>query len=190
MPAIRLSLLLLLFLTSCRDKKTADGSNEPTRVPGADLQVELTRTAVSKTQTPQDILPYDDALAWHEYTVDKVLYGKMRSQKIRVAHWTVVAAKPIPVSEKIGEKLVLSLKSYEKFKDLDDVAKSDDLDFLDDLPRFLDITQKLDTELAPEALRYDYRGNYSEQTSAAGKNKSLHHRGHQEASPGSTQRDA
>lgn len=163
MPALRLSLLFLFLLTSCRDKKMADGSNEPTRVPGADLQVELTRTAISKTQTPQDILPYDDALAWHEYTVDKVLYGKMRSKKIRVAHWTVVAAKPIPVSEKIGEKLVLSLKAYEKFKDLDDVAKSDDLDFLDDPPRFLDITQKLDTELAPEALRYDYRGNYSEQ---------------------------
>lgn len=163
MPALRFSLLLLFFLTSCRDKKPAEGSNEPTRVPGADLQVVLTRTAISKTQTPQDILPYDDALAWHEYAVEDVLYGKMPEKKIRVAHWTVVAAKPIPVSEKIGEKLILSLKAYEKFKDLDDVAKSDDLDFLDDPPRFLDITQKLDIEQAPEALRYDYRGNYSEQ---------------------------
>lgn len=163
MPAIRISLLLLIFLASCRDKNPPDGANEPTRVPGADLQVILKRTAISKTQTPQDILPYDDALSWHEYTVEKVLYGKLRTPKIRVAHWTVVAAKPIPVSEKIGEEIELSLKSYEKFKDLDDVAKSDDLDFIDDPPRFLDITQKLDVDQAPEALRYDYRGNYSEQ---------------------------
>lgn len=163
MLALRTCFLLLFFLASCRDKTNLDYANETPKLPGADLHVVLKRTAVSKTQTPQDILPYDDALSWHEYSVEKVLYGKIDTPIIRVAHWTVVAAKAIPVSEKIGEEVVVSLKSYEKFKDLDDVAKSDDLDFTEDPPRFLDMTQKLDLEQAPEALRYDYRGNYSEQ---------------------------
>ncbi len=161
MHLIRTSFFILFFLASChKNDKSVPAKAD---LPAADLHVVLKRSAVSKTQTPEDILPYDDALSWHEYTIEKVLLGKVKSQTIRVAHWTVVAAKPIPISIKIGEEVTLSLNLYEKYKDLDDVAKSDDLDFTKDLPRFLDTTQKLDLAQAPEGLRYDYRGNYSEQ---------------------------
>lgn len=128
-----------------------------------EIQVEVERIAASKAKTPQDIQPYDEALAWHEYRVKRVLSGKLEADTIRVAHWTVVAAKPVSVSAKPGEVVTLKIVPFESLKGLEDVATSDDLDFATERPRFLDLSQSLAQATPPGAIRFDYRGNVSDQ---------------------------
>lgn len=146
----------LLVLVGCNREREA-------RVPGAELQVEAVRLAVSKLKTPEDVVPYDDALVWHEYQVKKVRHGTCESPKIRVAHWSVAGGKAVPVEAELGQKVTLSLRPYEENPGLEDVAQSDDLDVTEDLPRFLDLEQTLQVETTPEALRMDYSGFFSEQ---------------------------
>ncbi|HSJ04599.1 MAG TPA: hypothetical protein VK956_19165 [Verrucomicrobium sp.] len=146
-------LLVLLGIPACREKM----------VPGAELQVVAERTATSKPKKPEDVVPYDDALVWHEYTVKKVLFGKCAADKIRVAHWSVAGAKSIPLEEALGDEVTLSLRHFGDNPALEDVAQSDDLGFAEDLPRYIDLGQTLVGSETPEALRLDYSGFYSEQ---------------------------
>ncbi|WP_256200485.1 hypothetical protein [Verrucomicrobium spinosum] len=151
------SLWLLALLMGCREKKSVE------RVPGADLQVVATRVALSKKKLPADILPYDDALVWHEYAVKKVIYGVCDVPKIRVAHWCVVAAKEVPVNEKLEEEVTLNLRPFADKQELQDVSQSDDLDVTEDLPQYLDMTPLPKGKEAPLVLREDYGGFFSEQ---------------------------
>lgn len=154
MIATRLGLVLvLLAVQGCREE----------RVPGAELQVLAERTAVSKAKKPMDVVPYDDALVWHEYEVKKVWFGECKADKIRVAHWSVAGAKEVPVDEKVGGKLALSLRPFETNSALQEVAQSDDLAFDADVPRFIDLGQTLRVESTPKSLRLDYSGLFSEQ---------------------------
>jgi hypothetical protein len=137
--------------------------NERQEAVNPEIQVEVERIAASKAKTPQDIQPYDEALAWHEYRVKRVLSGKLEADTIRVAHWTVVAAKPMSVSAKSGEVVTLKIVPFQSLKGLEDVAASDDLDFAAERPRFLDLSQSLAQATPPGAIRFDYRGNVSDQ---------------------------
>lgn len=148
-------LVLCAILASCKDR---------VRVGPGELLVEAERVTASKSKTPQDIQPYDEALAWHEYRVKRVLAGKLEDPVVRVAHWTVLAAKPVPVSTKRGEIVTLKIVPFDSVGNLKGVAASDDLDFsAAEPPRFLDLSQSLAQTTTPGALRYDYRGNVSEQ---------------------------
>lgn len=119
--------------------------------------------AASKPKTPEDIKPYDEALVWNEYAVKKVINGTLKASKIRVAHWSVAAAQPVPVLSKVGETTTLKLVPFDSIKGLDEIAASNDLDVVaDEPPRFLDLSQKLDAAHTPGPIRYDYRGNLSE----------------------------
>jgi hypothetical protein len=145
---------LAVLLPSCGKKE---------RLAPGEILVEVERTAASKAKTPKDIQPYDEALAWHAYQVKRVLGGKLDATSIRVAHWTVLSAKAVPVSSKKGEVVKLKLVPFESVANLKGVAASDDLDFSVDEPRFLDYSQTFNSTTQPSALRYDYRGTISEQ---------------------------
>ncbi|HSJ04598.1 MAG: hypothetical protein ACAI34_00520, partial [Verrucomicrobium sp.] len=149
-------LLLMLAMPACRKEREA-------RVPGAELQVLAERTVISKIKMPEDILPYDDALVWHEYQVKRVYFGECASEKIRVAHWCVAGSKAVPVEDKIGEEVTLSLRPYGENRGLEDVTQSDDLDVTEDLPKFIDLGQTLQVATTPDAMRMDYSGFFSEQ---------------------------
>lgn len=149
-----LPLLLALLLGSCRNKE-AKGSG--------DLEMTLERLSASKAKTPQDVQPYDEALAWHEYKVLKVINGDVKAPVVRVAHWTVLNAKPVTVSETAGEVTTVKLAPYEGVRGLKDVAASDTLDFTEDVPRFLDLTQSRTVAVTPSVMRMDYGGFVSEQ---------------------------
>lgn len=154
MIATRLGLVLVLFaVQGCREA----------RVPGAELQVLAERTAVSKAKKPMDVVPYDDALVWHEYQVKKVWFGECKADKIRVAHWSVAGAQEVPVEEKVGSELALSLRPFEANSALQEVAQSDDLGFDEEVPRFIDLGQTLRVDKTPKSLRLDYSGLFSEQ---------------------------
>ena len=149
-----LILPLLLAMGSCGKKK----SEGP-----ADLEMTLERLSASKAKTPQDVQPYDEAVAWHEYKVLSVRNGDVKAPVVRVAHWTVLNAKPVPVSESKGEVVTLKLAPYEEVDGLKDVAASDTLDFAEDVPRFLDLTQSRSAAATPSVMRMDYGGFVSEQ---------------------------
>ena len=142
-----------LLLTACNQRR---GAQNP------EIQVEVERLHASKARSPQDVQPYDEALAWHEYRVRRVLRGRLDAKIIRVAHWTVLAAKAVPVSAKSGEVTTLTVVPFESLKELKDISASDDLDVVAmEPPRFLDLSQAVST--TPGIIRYDYRGNVSEQ---------------------------
>ena len=102
--------------------------------------VEAERRAASKSKTPEDVRPYDEALAWHEYKVLKVVRGYLDATRIRVAHWTVLAAKPVPTDTKIGAHVTLKIRRFDGLPGVKNIAASDDLDITADEPqRFLDL---------------------------------------------------
>ena len=143
------------LLTACNQR---EGAQNP------EIQVEVERLHASKARSPQDVHPYDEALAWHEYRVRRVINGKLDAKIIRVAHWIVLAAKAVPVSGKSGEVTTLTVVPFESLKELKDIAASDDLDVVaSEPPRFLDLSQSVSTTTTPGIIRYDYRGNVSEQ---------------------------
>lgn len=151
--------LLAVLLSSCGKKE---------RVADGEVLVEAERVAASKAQTPKDVQPYDEGLAWHEYHVKRLLAGKLDASTIRVAHWTVLSAKPVPVSTEKGEVMKLRLAPFESYPELKNLNQSDTLDETFDAasvatPRFLDLSQPHAQSTPPSALRYDYRGNVSEQ---------------------------
>jgi hypothetical protein len=147
------------LLPSCGEKE---------RVQKGEIVVEAERMTASKADTPRDIQPYDEALSWHEYKVTRVLAGELAAPIIRVAHWTVVAAKAVPISDKKGEKVKLKIVPFESVAGLASVKARNDLDQEFSVAeveklRFLDLSQTLAQPVAPTAFRYDYRGTVSEQ---------------------------
>ncbi|HSI65092.1 MAG TPA: hypothetical protein VLE43_18340 [Candidatus Saccharimonadia bacterium] len=148
-------IIIILLMPSCNKRQQAQNP---------EIQVEVERVAASKAKTPEDVRPYDEALAWHEYKVKRVLSGKLEAPVIRVAHWTVIAAKSVPLSDKPGEVLTLKVVPFESVEDIKDIAASDDLDITaEEPPRFLDLSQSLAQERTPSVVRMDYRGNVSDQ---------------------------
>ncbi|TLD71585.1 hypothetical protein FEM03_05425 [Phragmitibacter flavus] len=157
------------MLTSC------DGDTKPKQEKGQEppveelyggvAKVEAVRIAASKGRTAEDIAPYDEALAWHEYDVKKVLGGKLEGQRIRVAHWSVVRGKTILQDTTIGQQVEMTIKPFdEKVGSVEDVAVDDELDILaEEPPRYLDLKVVAEGGQTPEALRYDYGGHFSNQ---------------------------
>jgi hypothetical protein len=151
--------LLAVLLSSCGREETLGE---------AEVLVEAERVAASKAQTVKDVRPYDEGLAWHEYRVKRVLGGELDASTILVAHWTVLAAKAVPVSTKEGEIVELKLAPFEFVPGVKDLHQSDTLDAQFDAasltaPRFLDVTQRPGQAVPASIARYDYRGNVSEQ---------------------------
>lgn len=154
-PRLLCTSLLAILLASCNERQEAKNP---------ELRVEVERVAASKARTPEDIRPYDEAITWHEYRVKQVLSGKLEAPVIRVAHWSVLAAKAVPVSDKAGETTTLTIVPFESVPEIKNIADSDDLDFTaEEPPRFLDLSQAVAQERTPSVVRMDYRGNVSEQ---------------------------
>jgi hypothetical protein len=127
--------------------------------------VEAERTAASKSKTPEDVRPYDEALAWHEYKVLKVVRGYLDETTIRVAHWTVLAAKAVPADTEIGAHVTLKIRRFDGLPGMKNIAASDDLDITAEEPqRFLDMgVERPDRPRTAEEKRCDYEGTVSEQ---------------------------
>jgi hypothetical protein len=153
----------LMVLADCKKKSGEKPKAEPES--RQIVVVEAERTAASKSKTPEDVRPYDEALAWHEYKVLKVVRGYLDDTTIRVAHWTVLAAKPVPVDTKIGAHVTLKIRRFESLPGVRNIAASDDLEITAEEPqRFLDMgVERPDRPQTEEEKRCDYEGTVSEQ---------------------------
>ena len=146
---------MLAGLSSCGQKKPAEK---------VDLIVEVERVAASKTRTPEDVRPYDEALSWHEYKVKRTISGELTAQVIRVAHWTVLNGKAVPLSTRIGAVERLKLADFNSVEGIKAVPRSDELDIaVEEPPRFLDLSQPLPPKAILGDDRTDYGGSFSEQ---------------------------
>ncbi len=125
------------------------------------LIVKAVRTAASKNLSPADILPYHDALVWQEYTVIKVLHGKLDAKNIRVAHWVVVDGGTLKVSQKIGGTATLALLPLDETPNIRGVRQVDDLDFDADTPCFVVREKPTPLSKPPTTSGYDYMGRIS-----------------------------
>lgn len=146
------------FLAGCKEHE----EKEKPRLQD-EIHVELKRVASSTPKKLVDILPYDEALVWHEYSVEKVFGGRMEASVVRVAHWSVMAGKDIPVSSQPGEIVKLELAPFDTIPDLGQVAASDDLEITaEEPPRYIDVTKPPMPD-SDSPLRYDYGGVFSDQ---------------------------
>lgn len=153
-----IALFILAGLSSC-DKP----SDKKSRAVHVDLVVELVRVAASKTRTPEDVRPYDESLAWHEYQVKRVLSGELKDKVIRVAHWTVLHGKAVPLSTKIGEASTMKIAPWSEVEGIREVNASNDLDIVsEEPPRFLDLSQPLPAKVILADARCDYGGSLND----------------------------
>lgn len=168
------------MLSSCGSKKKEEeakrnyqtGNAKVSEFVGGVVKISAVRLAATEGRTAEDIAPYDEALAWHEYEVKKTLEGEWDDEifpeppaKVRVAHWAVVKGKTVTQDTVVGQQVELMIKPFEaKSTQLQDVAIDDDLEIAaNEPPRFLDLKVFMEDGLTPEALRYDYGGFVSKQ---------------------------
>ena len=141
------------------------GEGEDGILPMDEAVVRVTRLAGSKSKLARDIAPYDEAIAWHEYHVDKIIAGEVRGSpsKIRVAHWTVLQGRDVPQSVAVGEQSEIRIRPFRHFPGLGSIAASDDLDtVIEEIPLFADVAPLLKGS-AVKRSRWDYGGTFSNQ---------------------------
>jgi hypothetical protein len=158
LPAFLWFGVLCMLLSACRDK--------PEALADGGALVRAMRIASSENKDSTDIAPYDEAMIWQEYEVQKVLKGKLEAPVIRVGHWAVIRGKNVAVDHELGKVVDLRVRPFDEDDqaNLTDVVISDDLDIVEnEPPRFVDMQAILAKGLTPEAVRYDYDSVFSAQ---------------------------
>ncbi|TLD69986.1 hypothetical protein FEM03_14745 [Phragmitibacter flavus] len=147
-----------IILSSCKREP------EPLADGGAVLRA--VRVATSEIRSAEDIAPYDEAMVWQEYRVEKVLEGQLEASLIRVGQWSVIRGDDIPLDREIGAVTELKVRPFDEDDqaNLTDVVSSDDLEIVEnEPPRFMDMRAITELGLTPRAVRYDYDTGFSSQ---------------------------
>lgn len=126
------------------------------------IELKVKLLAKSKIPTLSDIAPYQEALVFYEYSVQKRFEGKFTGKKLRVAHWAIYDNRPQKIGEvKIGSSHTLHLYPYQQFNKLESLYTSDTLKLDPDIPLYHDVGQKILENRSVEE-RYDYDSIFSE----------------------------
>ncbi len=108
------------------------------KIPQLIVQAKLVQC--SDIQTPQQILPYTQALAMYEYEVEKVISGTYTVQKIRAAHWVVLDKKILAAASRpINKSYRLTLEPFEDNPQLEASLMNDTLPFDVETGQYFDI---------------------------------------------------
>jgi hypothetical protein len=92
------------------------------------VAVRARRLAASAAPTLEEILPYQDALVFHEYEVLEVLDGDLGEPRIRVAHWALLNGESRPrAAGEVGEVVELTLEALSDHPEVQDIYRADDL---------------------------------------------------------------
>ncbi len=74
----------------------------------ARVVVEARERRRSRPPTLEEISPYREALAVHEYEVERVVEGELNARVVRVAQWSILDGRPLePAQAEAGRRLVL-----------------------------------------------------------------------------------
>lgn len=110
-----------------------------TAVPQLIVQAKL--LARSDIQTPEQMLPYTQALAMYEYAVEKVIAGAYTAKKIRVAHWVVLDKKTLAqASLPLNHSYRLVLEPLDDNPQLEASLMNDTLPFDVEVGQYFDIS--------------------------------------------------
>lgn len=144
--------LVAILLAGC-------GKDDPDPWPHVELVVEARRVANAKPLTAEEAKPYDEALAWQEYELVKVIKGDLpkKVKKFLVGHWSVIAEQDRSVDTGIGA--VATLAIVPPFPGYADVKSTVPDDYDDELPRYIE-AYKGDGAV-PKKLRMDYGSIFS-----------------------------
>lgn len=116
-----------------------DGVESRGKVKQISLNARLVASSV--LPTPEQIVPYREALVLNEYAVTgKKARRKAGVERLRVAHWAVLDGRSQPVpSEANGERVRLHLEPWESHSRLESAYLSDTLDPDPEIPLFVDV---------------------------------------------------
>ena len=126
------------------------------------IRLKVKLLAKSKIPTLSDIAPYQEALVFYEYSVQKRLEGEFKGKKLRVAHWAIYDNQPQKIRKaEVGSSYTLDLYPYQQFSELESLYTSDTLKFDPDIPLYHNVGQKILENRSVEE-RYDYDSIFSE----------------------------
>ena len=126
------------------------------------IRLKVKLLAKSNIPTLSDIAPYQEALVFYEYSVQKRLEGEFKGKRLRVAHWAIYDNQPQKIRKaEVGSSYTLDLYPYQQFSELESLYTSDTLKFDPDILLYHDVGQKILENRSVEQ-RYDYDSIFSE----------------------------
>jgi hypothetical protein len=112
---------------------------ERAAVPHLALNARL--AATSDLPTPEQIVPYREALVLYEYEVPKKRRKQVGSERVRVAHWAVLDGQPQRLPDAPSRKRVrLKLEPWESHPRLESAYLSDTLEPDPEIPLYVDVS--------------------------------------------------
>ena len=97
--------------------------------------------AESPAPTPEQIVPYREALVLREYVVPPKKQERLGGERVRVAHWAVLDGRSQPLPEpKNGKRTLLVLEPWEAYPRLENAYLSDTLDPDPEIPLYVDVS--------------------------------------------------
>ena len=105
------------------------------------IEVQARVAALSEIPRPADISPYRDALVVNEYEVTKVLRGKYKAKKMRVAQWGLLDTRPTFLAQaKVGDAVQMVVEAFSEHPELEAEASRSTLEEDLDLVLYADVT--------------------------------------------------
>jgi hypothetical protein len=111
------------------------------RAPVKRVRVRARLAAESPPPTPEQIVPYREALVLREYVVPPKKQDRLGGERVRVAHWAVLdgQSQPLPQAAN-GKRTLLVLEPWEAYPRLEGAYLSDTLDPDPEIPLYVEVS--------------------------------------------------
>jgi hypothetical protein len=117
----RLAGAAILVILAARGAARAEGSPERHRLPargepvaGERITLDATIESVSSIPTLAQLAPYDEAITFIEYRVDRIVDGRYDDQRIVIAHWCIREREPTAAAKwQPGLKQTLTVELFD-----------------------------------------------------------------------------
>jgi hypothetical protein len=111
------------------------------RTPVPRVRVRATLASESPVPTPEQIVPYREALVVREYEVPPKKRDRLGGERVRVAHWAVLdgRSQPLPKPAKRG-RIPLLLEPWEAYPKLESAYVSDTLAPDPEIPTYVEVS--------------------------------------------------
>ena len=105
------------------------------------VRVRARLAAESPLPTPEQIVPYREALVLREYEVPPKKQDRLGGERVRVAHWAVLdgQSQPLPGPQP-GKRTLLLLEPWERYPWLEGTYLSDTLEPDPEIPLYVEVS--------------------------------------------------